>query len=70
MSLIDHNGDVAHIVFGGQAALQRLELPDKLIPVDASNQTKATRRDELARRAVAILQSANALFERGVYNLR
>lgn len=66
MSLIDHDGAVVHIPFGGQTTLSRFELPDRLVPSTAP----AARRDELARRAIAILQSANAVFERGVYNVR
>ena len=69
MSLIDHNGDVAYVPWDGQPKLYRFELPDKLIANAGNDPASQTRLDELSRRAIAILQSAHAVFERGVHNL-
>ena len=68
LSLVDHDGSVVVLPFGGEPRLFRHEMPGSLSPVDISEPSSERRRQELSRRAVAMLQTANAVFERGAHH--
>jgi phosphoglycerol transferase MdoB-like AlkP superfamily enzyme len=65
VALIDHNGDVATVPFGGEPRLSRLQMPGAARPIDTTTVELQSHLAELSRRAIALLQTANIVFERG-----
>jgi phosphoglycerol transferase MdoB-like AlkP superfamily enzyme len=69
LSLIDHNGNGVLVPFGSQPRLFRHEMPGTIVAVDDAGVETSARRAALARKAVALLQTANIIFERGAHNV-
>jgi phosphoglycerol transferase MdoB-like AlkP superfamily enzyme len=70
LSYVAGDGAVVTVPFNGQPQLFDHRMPGKLVPVEALTDALRARRDALARDAVALLQTANILFERGAYTAR
>jgi phosphoglycerol transferase MdoB-like AlkP superfamily enzyme len=65
--LMGANGDVVQVPFGGGPRLWRYTLPGRMALADPGDATVTVRSEELRRQAVALLQTATLLFERGSY---
>jgi phosphoglycerol transferase MdoB-like AlkP superfamily enzyme len=69
LSYVAGDGAVVTVPFNGEPQLFRHEMPGRLQPVEANDNASRARRAELARHAIALLQTANIVFERGAHNL-
>ena len=67
LSLMGHDGSVVVIPFGGEPRLFRHANPGTLAPADSADPANQSTRQELSRRAVALLQTANLVFDRGAH---
>jgi phosphoglycerol transferase MdoB-like AlkP superfamily enzyme len=68
LSLVAHDGSVVVLPFGGEPRLFRHAVPATLTPADTTaDQAADGRRRELSRRAIAVLQTANYVFEKGAH---
>jgi phosphoglycerol transferase MdoB-like AlkP superfamily enzyme len=63
------NGDTVEIPCGAPPRLLHFTYPGTTTPVNCDSADTIARREELRRRAIAILQAATLLFERGTYHL-
>jgi phosphoglycerol transferase MdoB-like AlkP superfamily enzyme len=70
LTMMDGNGELVLIPFDAEPNLFRYTPPNRLDKPKRRPGAAAQRRDELARQAVAILQTANTIFERGGHRLR
>jgi arylsulfatase A-like enzyme len=69
LSFIDHDGVGMTIPFGGEARMFRHEMPGRIVDVEAASGGMSARRAALVKKAVAMLQTASIVFERGAHNV-
>ena len=67
ISFLAADGDVVVMPQGTEPRLYHYTAPDSFTPVKSTDPATVARREELRRRAVALLQSADILYARGSY---